>query len=54
MNDEPQMYDEEDVKEILIRILEEFDFDEDINFESRSVYSLECMIGERIGWLRDG
>jgi hypothetical protein len=43
---------EDDVKEILIRILEEFDFDEEHQFEKCSVYSLECLIGERIGWLR--
>jgi hypothetical protein len=54
MNGEPEIYDEEDVKEILIRIIEEFEFDENIAFEKFSVYSLECMIGERIGWLRNG
>lgn len=43
---------EDEVKEILIRILETFDFDENFNFESWSVYSLECKIGEYIGHLR--
>jgi len=51
-NMEQETYTEDDVKEILIRIIETFDFDVELVIDNKSIYALECMIGERIGWLQ--